>query len=104
MEEYKGVLPAILDMCVALGKNGAIGVNGFRKVNDKWGFYAADGKDKVGGVLYSVYEEATDGNYKRGAYVTAEEGYTGVKFVQNQDGTYAVDANGTLKFVADENV
>ncbi len=104
MEEYKGVLPAILDMCVALGKNGAIGVNGFRKVNDKWGFYAADGKDKVGGVLYSVYEEATDGNgnYKRGAYVTAEEGYTGVKFVQNQDGTYAVDANGTFKFVADE--
>ena len=103
-EEYKGVLPAILDMCVALGKNGAIGVNGFRKVNDKWGFYAADGKDKVGGVLYSVYEEATDGNgnYKRGAYVTAEEGYTGVKFVQNQDGTYAIDANGTFKFVADE--
>lgn len=104
MNEYKGVLPAILDMCVELGKNGAIGVNGFRKVNDKWGFYAADGKDKVGGVLYSVYEEATDGNgnYKRGAYVTAEEGYTGVKFVQNQDGTYAIDANGTFKFVADE--
>lgn len=104
MEEYKGVLPGILDMCVALGKNGAIGINGFRKVNGKWGFYAADGKDKVGGVLYSVYEKATDGNgnYKRGAYVTAEEGYTGVKFVQNQDGTYAVDANGTFKFVADE--
>lgn len=113
MEEYKGVLPGILDMCVALGKNGAIGVNGFRKVNGKWGFYDAVGTDKdggvlytdkVGGVLYSVYEEATDGNgnYKRGAYVTAEEGYTGVKFVQNQDGTYAVDANGTFKFVADE--
>lgn len=102
MEEYKGVLPAILDMCVALGKNGAIGINGFKKVNDKWGFYAADGKDKVGGVLYSVYEEATDGNYKSGAYVTAEDGYVGVKFVKNQDGTYAVDANGTLKFVADE--
>lgn len=104
MEEYKGVLPGILDMCVALGKNGAIGINGFKKVGGKWGFYAADGKDKVGGVLYSVYEKATDGNgnYKRGAYVTAEEGYTGVKFVQNQDGTYAVDANGTFKFVADE--
>lgn len=113
MEEYKGVLPGILDMCVALGKNGAIGVNGFRKVNDKWGFYAAVGTDKdggvlytdkVGGVLYSVYEEATDGNgnYKRGAYVTAEAGDDGVKFVQNQDGSYAVDANGTLKFVADE--
>lgn len=104
MEEYKGVLPAILDMCVALGKNGAIGINGFKKVDGKWGFYAEDGKDKVGGVLYSVYEEAADGNgnYKRGAYVTAEEGYTGVKFVQNQDGSYAVDANGTFKFVADE--
>lgn len=104
IEEYKGVLPAILDMCVALGKNGAIGINGFKKVDGKWGFYAADGTDKVGGVLYSVYEKATDGNgnYKRGAYVTAEEGYTGVKFVENQDGTYAVDANGTLKFVADE--
>ncbi len=101
-EEYKGVLPAILDMCVELGKNGAIGINGFKKVNGKWGFYAEDGKDKVGGVLYSVYEVRTDGNYKRGAYVTAEEGYTGVKFVQNQDGSYAVDANGTLKFVADE--
>lgn len=104
MNGYEGVLPGILDMCVALGKNGAIGINGFKKVGGKWGFYAADGKDKVGGVLYSVYEKATDGNgnYKRGAYVTAEEGYTGVKFVQNQDGTYAVDANGTFKFVADE--
>lgn len=104
MSGYEDVLPAILDMCVALGKNGAIGIQGFRKVNGKWGFYAEDGTDKVGGVLYSVYEKATDGNgnYKRGAYVTAEEGYTGVKFVQNQDGTYAVDANGTLKFVADE--
>lgn len=104
MKEYKDVIPGILDMCVALGKNGAIGVNGFKKVGGKWGFYAEDGTDKVGGVLYSVYEKATDGNgnYKRGAYVTAEEGYTGVKFVQNQDGTYAVDANGTLKFVADE--
>lgn len=103
-EEYKDVLPGILDMCVELGKNGAIGVNGFRKVNGKWGFYAEDGTDKVGGVLYSVYEEATDGNgnYKRGAYVTAEAGDDGVKFVQNQDGSYAVDANGTLKFVADE--
>lgn len=63
MEEYKGVLPAILDMCVALGKNGAIGINGFKKVDGKWGFYAADNTDKVGGVLYSVYEEHADGNY-----------------------------------------
>ena len=88
MEEYKDVLPAILDMCVALGKNGAIGVNGFRKVNDKWGFYAEDGTDKVGGVLYSDYEEATDGNYGKneetGEYflLTADNSatYTGTKY------------------------
>lgn len=64
MEEYKGVLPAILDMCVALGKNGAIGINGFKKVDGKWGFYAEDGKDKVGGVLYSVYEKDANGKYR----------------------------------------
>lgn len=88
MEEYKGVLPAILDVCVALGKNGAIGVNGFRKVNGKWGFYAEDGTDKVGGVLYSDYEEATDGNYGKneetGEYflLTADNSatYTGAKY------------------------
>lgn len=90
MEEYKDVLPGILDMCVALGKNGAIGVNGFRKVNDKWGFYAADGKDKVGGVLYSVYEKDANGNYRldeaTNEYVllTAEEQttYTGDKYTK----------------------
>lgn len=78
-EEYKGVLPAILDMCVALGKNGAIGINGFKKVDGKWGFYAADDTDKVGGVLYSVYEKDANGKYRldeaTNAYVllTAEE-------------------------------
>lgn len=92
MEEYKGVLPGILDMCVALGKNGAIGINGFKKVNVggewKWGFYAEDGTDKVGGVLYSDYEEATDGNYGKneetGEYflLTADNSatYTGAKY------------------------
>lgn len=88
MEEYKGVLPGILDMCVALGKNGAIGINGFKKVGGKWGFYAEDGTDKVGGVLYSVYEEATDGNYGKneetGEYflLTADNSatYTGAKY------------------------
>lgn len=92
MEEYKDVLPGILDMCVALGKNGAIGINGFKKVNVggewKWGFYAADDTDKVGGVLYSVYEEATDGNYGKneetGEYflLTADNSatYTGTKY------------------------
>lgn len=64
MEEYKGVLPGILDMCVALGKNGAIGINGFKKVGGKWGFYAADDTDKVGGVLYSVYEKDANGKYR----------------------------------------
>lgn len=90
MEEYKGVLPAILDMCVALGKNGAIGVNGFKKVGGKWGFYAEDGTDKVGGVLYSVYEKDENGNYRldeaTNAYVllTAEEQttYTGDKYTK----------------------
>ena len=88
MEEYKDVLPGILDMCVELGKNGAIGVNGFRKVNGKWGFYAEDGTDKVGGVLYSVYEEHADGNYGKneetGEYflLTADNSatYTGAKY------------------------
>lgn len=79
MEEYKGVFPAILDMCVALGKNGAIGINGFKNVGGKWGFYAADDTDKVGGVLYSVYEKDANGKYRldeaTNAYVllTAEE-------------------------------
>lgn len=88
MEEYKDVLPAILDMCVALGKNGAIGINGFKKVGGKWGFYAEDGTDKVGGVLYSVYEEHADGNYGKneetGEYflLTADNSatYTGAKY------------------------
>lgn len=87
-KEYKDVLPGILDMCVALGKNGAIGINGFKKVGGKWGFYAEDGTDKVGGVLYSVYEEATDGNYGKneetGEYflLTADNSatYTGAKY------------------------
>lgn len=89
-EEYKGVLPAILDMCVALGKNGAIGVNGFKKVDGKWGFYAADDTDKVGGVLYSVYEKDANGKYRldeaTNAYVllTAEEQttYTGDRYTK----------------------
>lgn len=88
MEEYKDVLPGILDMCVALGKNGAIGINGFKKVGGTWGFYAEDGTDKVGGVLYSVYEEHADGNYGKneetGEYflLTADNSatYTGAKY------------------------
>lgn len=88
MDEYKGVLPGILDMCVALGKNGAIGMNGFKKVDGKWGFYAEDNTDKVGGVLYSVYEEHADGNYGKneetGEYflLTADNSatYTGAKY------------------------
>lgn len=90
MEEYKDVLPGILDMCVALGKNGAIGINGFKKVGGKWGFYAADDTDKVGGVLYSVYEKDANGNYRldeaTNEYVllTAEEQttYTGDKYTK----------------------
>lgn len=90
MEEYKDVLPGILDMCVALGKNGAIGINGFKKVGGKWGFYAEDGTDKVGGVLYSVYEKDANGKYRLDAatneYVllTAEEQttYDGDKYTK----------------------
>lgn len=90
MEEYKGVLPGILDMCVELGKNGAIGINGFKKVDGKWGFYAADDTDKVGGVLYSVYEKDANGKYRldeaTNAYVllTAEEQttYQGDKYTK----------------------
>ena len=89
-EEYKGILPAILDMCVALGKNGAIGINGFKKVDGKWGFYAADDTDKVGGVLYSVYEKDANGKYRldeaTNEYVllTAEEQttYTGDRYTK----------------------
>ena len=88
MDEYKGVLPGILDMCVALGKNGAIGMNGFKKVDGKWGFYAEDNTDKVGGVLYSVYEEHADGNYGKNEetseyfLLTADNSatYTGAKY------------------------
>ena len=90
MEEYKGVLPGILDMCVALGKNGTIGINGFKKVGGKWGFYAEDDTDKVGGVLYSVYEKDANGKYRLDAatneYVllTAEEQttYDGDKYTK----------------------
>lgn len=90
MEEYKDVLPGILDMCVALGKNGAIGINGFKKVGGKWGFYAEDNTDKVGGVLYSVYEKDANGKYRLDAatneYVllTAEEQttYDGDKYTK----------------------
>ena len=90
MEEYKGVLPAILDMCVELGKNKAIGINGFKKVDGKWGFYAADDTDKVGGVLYSVYEKDANGKYRldeaTNEYVllTAEEQttYTGDRYTK----------------------
>lgn len=84
MKEYKNIVPAILDLCVYMGKNGGIGVWGFRKTDDgKWGFY-----DKK-----TVYVEATDGMYgvdEKGNYflLTPENsaGYTGTKY--NQDVAY----------------
>ena len=99
MEEYKGVLPAILDMCVALGKNGAIGVWGFQKTDDgKWGFY-----DKK-----TVYVEATDGKYgvdEKGNYflLTPENsaGYTGKKY--NQDVAYTAKVHEKWFWVEDVN-
>lgn len=84
MKEYKNIVPAILDLCVYMGKNGGIGVWGFQKTDDgKWGFY-----DKK-----TVYVEATDGMYgvdEKGNYflLTPENsaGYTGKKY--NQDVAY----------------
>lgn len=99
MEEYKGVLPGILDMCVALGKNGGIGIYGFQQ-NEKgnWGFY-----DKK-----TEYVEATDGTYGvdgNGNYflLTAENsaGYIGKKY--NQMVTYTTKEYVHFYYVEAEN-
>ena len=99
MEEYKDVLPGILDMCVALGKNGGIGIYGFQQ-NEKgnWGFY-----DKK-----TEYVEATDGTYGvdgNGNYflLTAENsaGYIGKKY--NQKVTYTTKEYVHFYYVEAEN-
>lgn len=99
MNGYEGVLPGILDMCVALGKNGAIGIYGFQQ-NEKgnWGFY-----DKK-----TEYVEATDGTYGvdgNGNYflLTAENsaGYTGKKY--NQNVTYTTKEYVHFYYVEAEN-
>ena len=99
MEGYKGVLPAILDMCVALGKNGGIGIYGFQQ-NEKgnWGFY-----DKK-----IEYVEATDGVYGKDAagnyYLITDDkpvGADGKKY--NQMVTYTTKEYVHFYYVESEN-
>lgn len=99
MGEYKNIVPAILDLCVYMGKNGGIGVWGFQKTDDgKWGFY-----DKK-----TVYVEATDGMYgvdEKGNYflLTPENsaGYHGKKY--NQDVSYTAKVHEKWFWVEDVN-
>ena len=98
-EKYKGVLPGILDMCVALGKNGGIGIYGFQQ-NEKgnWGFY-----DKK-----IEYVEATDGVYGKDAagnyYLITDDkpvGADGKKY--NQMVTYTTKEYVHFYYVESEN-
>lgn len=98
-EKYKGVLPGILDMCVALGKNGGIGIYGFQQ-NEKgnWGFY-----DKK-----TEYVEATDGVYGKDAagnyYLITDDkpvGADGKKY--NQMVTYTTKEYVHFYYVEAEN-
>lgn len=99
MDKYKNIVPAILDLCVYMGKNGGIGVWGFQKTDDgKWGFY-----DKK-----TVYVEATDGMYgvdEKGNYflLTPENsaGYHGKKY--NQDVSYTAKVHEKWFWVEDMN-
>lgn len=99
MDKYKNIVPAILDLCVYMGKNGGIGVWGFQKTDDgKWGFY-----DKK-----TVYVEATDGMYgvdEKGNYflLTPENsaGYHGKKY--NQDVSYTAKVHEKWFWVEDVN-
>lgn len=99
MNGYEGVLPGILDMCVALGKNGGIGIYGFQQ-NEKgnWGFY-----DKK-----IEYVEATDGVYGKDAagnyYLITDDkpvGADGKKY--NQMVTYTTKEYVHFYYVESEN-
>lgn len=62
MDKYKNIVPAILDLCVYMGKNGGIGVWGFQKTDDgKWGFY--DKKTVYVEDVNGEYGKDTEGNY-----------------------------------------
>ncbi len=62
MEDYKHVLPAILDLCVYMGKNGGIGMWGFQKTDTgDWGFY--DKKTEYVEDANGEYGKDTAGNY-----------------------------------------
>ena len=61
-DEYKNIVPAILDLCVYMGKNGGIGVWGFQKTDDgKWGYY--DKKTEYVEDANGKYGKDTEGNY-----------------------------------------
>lgn len=62
MKEYKNIVPAILDLCVYMGKNGGIGVWGFQKTDDgKWGYY--DKKTEYVEDVNGEYGKDAEGNY-----------------------------------------
>lgn len=96
MDEYKNIVPAILDLCVYMGKNGGIGTWGFQQ-NEKgnWGFYNR----------HDEYRASETGIYKKGKYeqIAEEEleTFTGVKF-KFENGVATVDKAGTFKFVEGE--
>lgn len=62
MDKYKNIVPAILDLCVYMGKNGGIGVWGFQKTDDgKWGYY--DKKTEYVEDVNGEYGKDAAGNY-----------------------------------------
>ncbi len=62
MDKYKNIVPAILDLCVYMGKNGGIGVWGFQKTDDgKWGYY--DKKTEYVEDANGEYGKDAAGNY-----------------------------------------
>lgn len=99
MDKYKNIVPAILDLCVYMGKNGGIGIYGFQQ-NEKgnWGFY-----DKK-----TEYVEATDGVYGKDAagnyYLITDDkpvGADGKKY--NQMVTYTTKEYVHFYYVEAEN-
>lgn len=104
MDKYKNIVPAILDLCVYMGKNGGIGIYGFQQ-NEKgnWGFYdkkteyveAPDGvygKDAAGN-YYLITDDkpvGADGNkYNQKVTYTTKE-YVHFYYVEAENGPYGV--------------
>ena len=79
-DKYKNIVPAILDLCVYMGKNGGIGVWGFQKTDTgDWGFY--DKKTEYVEDANGEYGKDTAGNYY---LITADKpvGADGKKYKQ----------------------